>query len=251
MRLPGPGRTLAAAFALLIVAATPAPTSGGVEVKTADYTFSYRWPAAVEAIPALRARLNTEQAGLRRDLARNAAEWREDVAADPDLHPYRRFVPYLFSAEWKVVATLPGWLSLSQQVSVFEGGAHPNQGFDSLAWDRAAGVARRPLDLFVSAAALDAAVRAPFCDALDAQRAKRRGEPVNRQSGEEFDACIAPSEQTVILGSSNRKTFNRIGILVAPYAAGPYVEGSYDVTVPVTPAVLQAVKPEFRAAFGP
>jgi hypothetical protein len=28
------------------------------------------------------------------------------------------------------------------------------------------------------------------------------------------------------------------------------VEGAYEVTLPVTAAVLEAVKPEFRAAFG-
>jgi hypothetical protein len=153
--------------------------------------------------------------------------------------------------EWQVVTDLPGWLSLSQRNSHFEGGAHPNSGFDSRVWDRKAGRALAPRDLFVSAKALDAAIRGPFCDALDRERAVRRGEPVNRASGDDFDACIAPSEQTLILGSTDRKRFNRIGILVSPYAAGPYAEGSYDITVPVTPAVLQAVKPEFRAAFGP
>jgi hypothetical protein len=151
--------------------------------------------------------------------------------------------------EWKVAAALPAWLSLSQSLSVFEGGAHPNTGFDSLVWDRRAGVERPPLDLFTSPEALDAAIRAPFCDALDRERAARRGEPVDRGGGDEFDACVRPSGQAVVLGSSDRKRFTRIGILVAPYAAGPYAEGSYDITVPVTPAVLQAVKPEFRAAF--
>lgn len=240
-------RTLLVAAVFLLFAAGPAPRPGGVEVRTADYVFTYRWPAAADAIPALRARLAAEQADLRLSLARDAGEARRDAAADPDL----RFVPYELTAEWKVVANLPGWLSLSQQVSVFEGGAHPNHGFGSLAWDRAAGAARRPLDLFVSPATLDSAIRVPFCEALDRERAARRGEPVNRASGDAFDACIAPSEQTLILGSSDRKRFNRIGILVAPYAAGPYVEGAYEVTLPVTPAVLQAVKPEFRAAFGP
>ncbi len=247
MRLPVPGRVLAAAVALLLVAASPAPKAGGVSVKTADYDFAYRWPAEVEAIPALRARMAAEQSELRRSLASDAGEARRAAAADPDL----RFVPFQYAAEWKVVTNLPGWLSLSKAFSLFEGGAHPNHDFGSLVWDRAAGQARRPLDLFVSTAALDAAIRDPFCEALDRERAARRGEPVNRASGDGFDACIAPSEQTVILGSSNRKSFNRIGILVAPYAAGPYAEGAYDITVPVTPAVLQAVKPEFRAAFRP
>jgi len=242
-------RALIAIVALLATAAAPAPKpeSGGVDARTADYVFSYSWPAQVEAIPALRAHLAADQAERKRTLAGEAAEARRAAAADPDL----RFVPYTLEVEWQVVADLPGWLSLSQRNSHFEGGAHPNSGFDSRVWDRKAGRALAPRDLFVSAKALDAAIRGPFCDALDRERAVRRGEPVNRASGDDFDACIAPSEQTLILGSTDRKRFDRIGILVSPYAAGPYAEGSYDITVPVTPAVLQAVKPEFRAAFGP
>lgn len=242
-----PGRVLLAAVAFLLVAASPAPKAGGVSVKTADYDFAYRWPAEVEAIPALRARMAAEQSELRRSLALEASQGRKWASTRPGL----RFVPYRFSAEWKVVTNLPGWLSLSQTVSTYEGGAHPNSGFDSLVWDRTAGVARKPLDLFVSAKAFDSAIRRPFCDALDRERAVRRGAPVNRAGGTDFDSCITPSDQTVILGSSDRKRFNRIGLLVGPYAAGPYAEGSYDITLPVTPAVLKAVKPEFRAAFGP
>jgi hypothetical protein len=242
-------RGLIAVVALLATAAAPAPKpeSGGVDARTADYVFSYSWPAQVEAIPALRAHLAADQAEQKRTLAGEAAEARQAAAADPDL----RFVPYTLEVEWQVVTDLPGWLSLSQRNSHFEGGAHPNSGFDSRVWDRKAGRALAPMDLFVSAKALDDALRGPFCDSLDRERAVRRGEPVNRASGDDFDACIAPSEQTLILGSTDRKHFNRIGILVSPYAAGPYAEGSYDITVPVTPAVLQAVKPEFRATFGP
>ena len=58
----------------------------------------------------------------------------------------------------------------------------------------------------------------------------------------------------VILGiavalSSNRRAIDRLGLLVGPYVAGAYAEGSYDITLPVTPAVLKAVKPEYRGAF--
>jgi hypothetical protein len=249
MRSVGTRRALIAIVALLATAAAPAPKpeSGGVDARTADYVFSYTWPAQVEAIPALRAHLAADQAERKRTLAGEAAEARRAAAADPDL----RFVPYTLEVEWQVVTDLPGWLSLSQRNSHFEGGAHPNSGFDSRVWDRKAGRALAPMDLFVSAKALDDALRGPFCDALDRERAMRRGETVNRASGDDFDACIAPSEQTLILGSTDRKRFDRIGILVSPYAAGPYAEGSYDITVPVTPALLQAVKPEFRAAFGP
>jgi hypothetical protein len=66
-----------------------------------------------------------------------------------------------------------------------------------------------------------------------------------------FSECIDPTDSTIILGSSNRQGFDRIGVLVAPYEAGPYAEGTYEVTVPVTRAVMDAVKPVYRSAFAP
>jgi hypothetical protein len=225
-------------LALLLAAAGPAPESGGAEVRTADYVFSYGWPAAVEAVPDLRSRLMKDQEAVRRAFAEEAGQARQAAAADPG----RPFRPYGLSVEWKVAADLPAWLSLSQSLSVFEGGAHPNTGFDSLVWDRRAGVERPPLDLFTSPEALDAAIRDPFCKALNRERAARRGEPIDPNSDGMFDQCVDPTASTVILGSSNKQQFDRIGILIAPYEAGPYAEGDYEITLPVTKAVLAAVK---------
>jgi hypothetical protein len=159
------------------------------------------------------------------------------------------FNPYSHSVEWQVVTDLPAWLSMSTLVGFYSGGAHPNYGYETILWDRIAGKRRVPAELFASKAALAAAIRAPFCKELDKQRARKR-DGLDRGSGiTEFDECIDPAAQTVILGSSNGKAFDRIGVLVSPYAAGPYAEGSYEVTVPVTQKVLAAVKPEFKAAF--
>lgn len=77
----------------------------------------------------------------------------------------------------------------------------------------------------------------------------RRGAPVEVGSGDDFEECPAPSSLTVLLGSANRLQFTRIGFIADPYVAGPYSEGSYEVTLPVTPALLKVVKPEYRAAF--
>jgi hypothetical protein len=70
-----------------------------------------------------------------------------------------------------------------------------------------------------------------------------------RDPSDPSTACIAAKSATLLLGSSNRRAFNRIGFLFAPYVAGSYVEGGYDVTLLVTPAVIAAVRPEFRSAF--
>jgi hypothetical protein len=67
-----PRRVFLAGLALLLAAAGPAPESGGAEVRTADYVFSYRWPAAVEAVPDLRSRLMKDQEAVRRAFAEEA-----------------------------------------------------------------------------------------------------------------------------------------------------------------------------------
>ena len=106
-----------------------------------------------------------------------------------------------------------------------------------------------PTSLFASRGALAEAIRASFCKALDRERAKRRGGRVNPASEDPFDQCVDPTASTILLGSSNQQQFDRIGILIAPYEAGPYAEGDYEITLPVTKAVLMAVKPQYRSVF--
>lgn len=208
------------------------------------YEFDYSYPAAAAAIPALRGVLENDIAARRAELAADARAGRADASEAG--YEYR---PYARDYAWQLVTELPGWLSLSAMVYSYSGGAHPNHGFDAMLWDKRAGIRRDAVDLFVSADALSRALRADFCRVLDRRRAEKRGEPVQPGSDSEFDRCIDPVENTVILGSSTRKAFDRIGVLVAPYAAGPYVEGSYEVTLPVTAEILALVKPEYRADF--
>lgn len=236
----------AVAVLFALVSAPALAASGGRAVKddTALYTFDYAYPAAAAAIPPLKVRLDADLARRRVKLAADARAGAAEAKAND--FPFNK---YAWSQSWAVVTDLPGWLSLSASYWTYTGGAHGMSWSGAMLWDRRAGVPRNPLDLFTSKAALAAAIRAPFCSALDRQRAEKRGEPVRRSSGDEFDKCIDPTAETVILGSRGRQGFDRIGILVAPYSAGPYDEGSYEVTVPVTPAVLAAVKPAFRTSF--
>lgn len=224
------------------LAAANAPRS--VSEDNAFYTFDYSYPAEAAAIPALRALLERDLSSVRARLSRDAR-----TGSARARRQGIDFNKYDYTVGWQVVADLPGWLSLSANVGGSTGGAHPNGGFDAMVWDKTANMRRKASDLFASPAALSRAIREDFCREIDKQRAENRGAPVNRASGDLFDECIDPVQSTVILGSSNRRTFDRIGVLVAPYAAGPYVEGDYEVTLPVTAAVLAAVKPEFRSAF--
>jgi hypothetical protein len=231
----------------LVASASPAATTAvarKISVSNALIDFAYGYPAVAAMIPALKSALDSDLASRQHELEDNARTGRKD-AKDGGFE----FHPYGYWIDWKVVADVPGWLSLSTGVDTYEGGAHPNHGFDAMVWDKNANLRRNAIDLFVSKQKLSSVIRADFCRQIDKQRAAKRGEPINPKSGELFTECIDPADSTIILGSSNHQIFDRIGVLVAPYNAGPYVEGDYEVTLPVTPAVLAAVKPEYRTSF--
>lgn len=226
--------------------APPAPVGQDRKVKESNdhYEFEFNYPAAADAIPPLKAKLDADLAEQR---ARLVTESRE--AADEAKKEGYPFNPHSYSVDWKVVTDLPGWLSLSTIVATYEGGAHPNYVFDALLWDKAANKRIAAVDLFTSKAALSQAIGPAFCDAIDSQRAEKRGERIDRESGDMFTECLNPLDYTVILGSAGKVGFDRIGVLVPPYEAGPYAEGSYEVTLPVTAKILALVKPEYRKVF--
>ncbi len=116
-------------------------------------------------------------------------------------------------------------------------------------WDKENEKAMDAIELFTSPAALEKALGDRFCDGLNRERAKRRGTPVKKGSDDEFDKCPGIGDLTVLVGSSNGRTFNRLTLYAGPYVAGPYAEGAYEVNLNVDRAVLAAVRPEFRSAF--
>lgn len=223
--------------------ATPPGVARKVKIANDFFDFDYSYPSAAGAIPGLKAWLDAESDRQQSRLAKEARAAAKEAKSDH--FPFR---PWANGVEWKVVADLPGWLSLSAAIYEDSGGAHPNHGYDALLWDKGAGQKRRAQDLFTSKEALSSAIREPFCAQLDKERAQRRGEPVAR-SKEWPNDCIDPVASTVILGSSDHVHFNRIGILVGPYAAGPYAEGDYEITLSVDAKVLAAVRPEYRGVF--
>jgi hypothetical protein len=233
--------------------ATPTPTataratSNGarsVSEETDDFLFEYSYPAEAGRIAELASQLDVMLEQQRGQLADESQEARR--AARADGFPYNK---HSYTAEWKVVAALPGWLSLSNDVATYSGGAHGNYNLESLVWDKTKGESRKAIDLFVSPAALEKALGDRFCDELNRQRAKRRGAPVTKGGDDLFSDCPAIKDLTVLVGSSNGRTFNRLTLYAGPYVAGPYAEGAYKVNLSIDRAILDAVKPEFREAF--
>lgn len=228
------------------IQASPAPLGGArtVSEQTDTYVFEYSYPQAAGDTEGLAGWLDSRLESERTRLASRAAQGR-DEARDNGFP----FNSYSSETAWEVVADLPNWLSLSADLSSYSGGAHPNYGFDTIVWNKQDGAAMEPIAFFASPRALDAVLGPQLCEALNAQRADRRGEPVAEGSDDAFDACIKPDETNLLLGSTNGESFNRIGIQIAPYLAGPYAEGSYEFTFPVTPELLEVVQDDYRGAF--
>jgi hypothetical protein len=227
--------------------ATASAASNGaraVSEETDDFLFEYSYPSEVGKIPELAALLDARLARQRADLAREAEDARRE--ARDNGFPYNK---HSFSSEWQVVASIPGWLSLSESVATYTGGAHGNTTMNSLEWDKEARKAMEAIALFTSPAALEKALGDRFCQGLNRERAKRRGAPVAKDSQDEFDQCPGIDELEVLVGSSNGRTFNRLTLYAGPYVAGPYAEGEYQVNINVDRAILEAVRPEFREAF--
>lgn len=222
-------------------AATEPARAVKIEKETDTFTFAYGYPAKATAISGLDAMFRQRAAAVQSDIAKDAASFRVEAKEGGF-----NFNPYSYEGEWTVVADVPGYLSLLLEFYAYSGGAHGMTGFDSLVWDRKSDKALEPLAMFASPAEFTASFRKAFCDGLNAARRKRRG---GTDLGEMFGDCPDASEQTLILGSTGGGRFDRIGIMIGPYVAGPYAEGSYEVTLPMTSAMLATVKPEHKDAF--
>jgi hypothetical protein len=215
-----------------------------VAEETDDFLFAFSYPAEAGRIPELASLLDVAAEEAREELAAEAAAGRR--AARGNGFPYNKFS---YSEEWKVVSDLPDWLSLSADVATYTGGAHGNFTIRSLVWDKKEEKSLGAIALFASPQALEEALGERFCEELNRQRAQRRDALIDEGSDDQFDQCPGIDEVEILVGSTNRRTFNRLTVYAGPYVAGPYAEGAYEIDLSVDRALLDAVKPEYRAAF--
>lgn len=229
------------AFALLLAAGQPQerpPGTEAVEEARPGFEFSYSWPIEAAAIPALDALLREEATRLRTESRASAEEMRRELGGDGGERP-----PYMFDKQWRTDANLDELVALSAAVYSYSGGAHGNSFYDALIWDRSARERIAFEDLFSDPEAAIAALTPAFCAALQAERAQRR-------EGEEGrDDCPAIGDHPVALITGPSGRIETFRVLIEPYAAGSYAEGTYEIDVPVSDPVLRLVRARFGTAF--
>ncbi len=218
-----------------------APVSFERETKT--FAFTYEYPAQAAALPQLAAMLDAERAKSLTDLEMETAEAAKD-AADNDY----TFNPHMLGVGWKVTGDNPLLLAMLAEISSFSGGAHGHTGYEALIWDKSANRRVTLEAVFTDLAAALEPMRQPYCDALNADRRERRGEYIG-EADDMFNACPPFSELVLVPYAGGDGGFDRIMIIAAPYVAGPYAEGAYEISLALPGTTLDRIKTEYRNAF--
>ncbi|SER59498.1 DUF4163 domain-containing protein [Sphingobium sp. YR768] len=205
--------------------------------------FAYAYPGQAAAIPALVDKFGKEAASAKADALKMAKD--DSAAAKKSGFPFRA---HSLDRKWSVEADTPRFLSLESQTYVYTGGAHGMTGYDVVLWDRARHRETSVKALMTTPAAFATAIREPFCKELDRQRAEKRGAPVVR-GDDPFTQCIDPMAEVIVPTSKDGKLIDAMTVVVGPYSAGPYAEGSYDVVLPIDAAMRKAIKTEYQDGF--
>ena len=231
------------AAAFLAVPAFAAPRTvpaSDLLVRQASPEITWRWRVAPEAatapalLAAMRGAALKEAAKAKADAAKDAADARKQG------YPFRR---YESLADWSLAADTPRLLALAGESYSFTGGAHGNTGYAVRIWDKAA---RRSIGfdaLFTDWPRARKLLEPAFCAALAEEQTRRLG----AKPAGEMSACPNLAEQPIVPFGGLGTTAPQFRVLVAPYVAGSYAEGSYLVTVPWPETVRALVKPAFRA----
>jgi len=224
-------------------AAAPAPKPFAYDEKNDLIDFHYGWSAEAAAVPQLVQRFQADMDKVKVELLANAKA--DKAQREKQGFPFNS---YSSSTDYRTAGSTGRLLSLSADVASYTGGAHGNYGTGGLLWDRWPAKQVQLASLFAAAANMDRLLTQPWCDALNKAREEKRGEPVG--GGGMFDECPQLSEISIIpTDKDGNGKFERLMLVADPYVAGPYVEGSYEVELPVSSDLMAAIRSDYRENF--
>jgi len=141
------------------------------------------------------------------------------VDAKKEGYPFRT---YGYEQVWKAVGTTDHALILEGNGYVFTGGAHGLPFTISMIWVLT----------------------------LNKQRAEKRDGSVKLNTGiSHFDTCVAITDGEIIPISKTGQALDALRVVIGPYTAGPYAEGSYAIELPMDEKLMAAVRPEYQGWF--
>ena len=226
-------------------ASTPArPVAFASDDGTLD--FAYSWPDEAAGVVKLDAWLRGNAEKVKAEGLRAARDDRK--GAESSGFPYRK---HSYEEKWAVVADTPRLLVMQSEGYVYTGGAHGMPISTALLWDRQT-EKRLAVGALMDVKKMAAITRNAFCKALDGERAKKRGgDPHSSDAPDDpFNGCPDMAAQLVLpVASREGGPLDRLRVYIGPYEAGPYAEGIYQMDLPISRAMLTAIRPEWRDAF--
>jgi hypothetical protein len=239
---PLPANEVATA-ALAAKPAQPVAKAFTLDEENELFEFHYGWSAEAAAVPQLADR-------FRKDMEKSKADLVAGAKADKAEREKQGFEyhAYMQSTDYKTAGQSERLLSLTVEVGSYTGGAHGNFGVGGLLWDRAAAKEIEIGSLFAAPANMDRLLTQRWCDALNKAREEKRGEPTG--SDDLFGDCPKLSEIAIIpTDKDGDGRFELLTLVASPYVAGPWVEGSYDIELAVTPDLIAGLKEDYRPSF--
>lgn len=223
--------------------AKPKHQAFAFDEKNALIEFHYGWSAEAAAVPLLVERFHKETEKTKAELITGAVE--DKAFRDKEGYDFN---PYSSSTDYNTAGQSLRLLSLSVEAGAYTGGAHGNFGTGGLLWDRIAAKEIEVAGLFAASTNMDRLLTQRWCDALNKAREEKRGEPVGADGL--FDDCPKLDDIAIVPADQDGNgRFERLILTASPYVAGPYVEGSYEIDLAVTPDLIAAFKDDYRDSF--
>ena len=242
-------KLFAAAIACLGLGLVMAPAMGADYDKTDKsplYELRLRVPAAAMDIAPLKDRI---LALYKADADQARGDAKDDKVGNPDFHPYD------IDSNWRVTYESDAVLSLSAEIDADTGGAHPNQGFETIVWDKKAARAI-PIDALFAPDQAKAALAA-IADAASKTWAKtytqRSGQKPGPDADMAKDGIGADAEKLGTYALTYAKGQTNANGIVLLYGAGqvwPHVLGDFRLSVPAA-VFAKYLAPQWKAVFAP
>lgn len=233
-------------------AASPAPTAapptapasaGKVNRDDAALDFSYEWPAQAAGIAPLDAWLRGHAETQYKEAHGSAT--RDAAAMKADGFPFRK---HALEQKWATVADTPQALVLQAEGYAYTGGAHGMPFHSSIIWDKAR-EQRIGIGQFFDLSRFKNLVTGEFCDKLNAERREKRGIVVKPDASDPFNACPDILKQQIIPVSQRGKGLDTVRVIIGPYEAGPYAEGTYTIEMQADGELMRVVKRPYNTWF--
>lgn len=210
-------------------------------VSTTPYAkVSLTLPEAIRSYPDLYSDLYQSEVGSLKDYVEGAQSDRSEFGS-ADLPPYEKTIEYGAPVETGRL------FSMVRTDFDYSGGAHPNTVATGVLWDRTTNKRITAEDLFAKDANRVALSRT-LCQAIDTAKKNRPGSVA--LSTDSTWKCPDLKDLNVVLAAGNAPELaSGLTFLMNAYDVGPYVEGAYYITLPVS-ALGNAINPAYADQFG-